>query len=430
MSAAAGSDGIRYHVQSTAHCLRDGFPYFEHHDTVSALWSTKWRAPCAAGLYPFTDGKLEDFDPIFAELVELSGDDPAFFHRPDDYARPFLPVAARLADRAEAALAAGQRDQAAEHFLRAAAVYRIARFPIIRSPFGAEAWVRGKEAFGKGAALLDPPIVPLQVPFTAADPAAGDAERAIEACLRVPAGAPPEAGWPVLLFICGLDSYRTDNTVRLRQHVERGFAALILEIPGTGDCPAAANDPASPDRLMSSVLDWIAAEGRARHLDAARVVARGISTGGYYAFRIAHTHADRLLAAVAEGGGCHHMFDPAWINAQDRMEYPFALAGALAWKFGYRDVDPAAAVRRYAAEAQKFSLVKAGLLGMPSCRMLAINGMEDSIFPIEDNFLVALQGTNKDLVARGNRGHMGSPGADDLLLDWIDKVAAGDAGFA
>ena len=117
----------------------------------------------------------------------------------------------------------------------------------------------------------------------------------------------------------------------------------------------------------------------------------GPSTGGYYAFRIAHTHADRLFAVVAQGGGCHHMFDPAWIRAQDQMEYPFALAGALVYKFGYREPDHAAAVARYTAEGRKFSLVDSGIIGTPTCKLLVINGMEDSIFPIEDSFIAATQ---------------------------------------
>ena len=210
-----------------------------------------------------------------------------------------------------------------------------------------------------------------------------------------------------------------------QQHVDRGFATLSFEIPGTGDCPAAPNDPASPDRLMSSVLDWVTALASEYGFDLTKVVARGISTGGYYALRIAHTHADRLFAVVAQGGGCHHMFDPAWIGAQDRMEYPFALAEALAYKYGYRDTDYPAAVARYAAEGSKFSLVEAGIVGRPTCKLLVINGMEDSIFPIEDSFIVAVEGDKKDLIARGDRGHMGNPGAEELLYQWIDDTLAG-----
>lgn len=220
-----------------------------------------------------------------------------------------------------------------------------------------------------------------------------------------------------MLFICGLDAYRTDHTPRTREHVERGYATLSFEIPGTGDCPAAPNDPTSPDRLMSSVLHWVDTSRDAYGLDQNKVAARGVSTGGYYAFRLAHTHADRVCPVVAQGGGSHHMFDADWIRAQNRMEYPYALAEALAYKFGYRASDGDAALTQYAAEAHKFSLLKAGLLDRASCRLLVINGMEDSIFPIEDSLIVATQGVNKDLVARGYRGHMGNPGAEDLQVD-------------
>jgi hypothetical protein len=51
--------------------------------------------------------------------------------------------------------------------------------------------------------------------------------------------------------------------------------------------------------------------------------------------------------------------------------------------------------------------------------------MEDSIFPIEDNFIVARHGVNKDLLARGNRSHMGDPGGEDILCTWLDEVIAG-----
>ena len=411
-----------YHVQSTAETIRDGFPYFPHHDSVSALWSKKWRMPCAHGIYPFTDANVEDFDPIFSDLVARSGDQRDILYQPDEYAKPFLPVGERLASMAAQAEEQGDAANARDLYLRAAAVYRIARFPINRSPLSHEAWERGKAAYTKGGQYLTPPSVPVELPFVHADQSAGDSDAPIQAYLRLPAGERPKDGWPVLLFVCGLDAYRTDHTPRTQAHVDRGFATLSFEIPGTGDCPAAPNDPASPDRLMSSVLDWVAANGRTYGFDLTKIVVRGISTGGYYAMRVAHTHASRLFVAVAQGGGCHHMFDPAWIGAQDQMEYPFALAPALAYKFGYRGPDPVAA---YAADAGKFSLLASGVLDHPSCKLLVINGMEDSIFPIEDSLIVATRGDKKDLILRGNRGHMGNPGAEDILYQWIDNAAEG-----
>jgi hypothetical protein len=59
------------------------------------------------------------------------------------------------------------------------------------------------------------------------------------------------------------------------------------------------------------------------------------------------------------------------------------------------------------------------------CKLLVINGIEDSIFPIEDSIIATTQGDDKDLVARGDRGHIGNPGAEDIIYDWLDKAAAG-----
>ena len=411
-----------FHVTSTAKQVREGFPYFPYHESVSALWQNKWRTPCAHGIYPFTDGNVEDFDPIFAELVRLSGDRPDILYNPDEYAKPFFPVGDKLVSLAERAEAQGDTDKARELYLRAAAVYRIARFPINRSPVSQQAWKQGKAAYVKAGQYMNPPSVPVNVPFTHADAAAGDSHVPIEAYLRMPKGDKPKEGWPVLLFICGLDAYKTDHTPRTQEHVDRGFATLSFEIPGTGDCPAAPNDPTASDRLMSSILDWVSANSAAYGFNSKQIVARGISTGGYNAMRIAHTHADRLFAVVAQGGGCHHMFDATWIRASDQMEYPFALAEALAYKFGFRGSDP---VTAYASEGHKFSLLTSGVLDHPSCKLLVIDGMEDSIFPIEDNFIVAMKGDKKDLIARGNRQHMGNPGAEPILYNWIDDAIAG-----
>jgi hypothetical protein len=411
-----------YHVQSTAVELKNGFPYFSHHDSISALWAKKWRPPCQHGIYPFGDGNVGDFDPVFQELIKASGDNSDILFRPDDYASAFFPSAEQLVSLAEEAEEEGETAKARDLYLRAAAVYRIARFPINRSRLTQLAWERGKAAYVKGGRYLSPPNIAVDIAFTHADPSAGDQNVPIQAYLRIPKGEIPANGWPILLLICGLDAYKTDNTSRTQIHADRGFATLSFEIPGTGDCPAVPNDPTSPGRLMSSVHDWVTENAIEYGFNIARIVARGISTGGYYAIRIAHTHAEHLFAVAAQGGSCHHMFDAAWIGAQNQMEYPFALADALAHKFGYRGPDPLAA---YAVDARKFSLLDAGLLNQPSCKLLLINGMEDSIFPIEDNFIVARRGVNKDLLARGNRSHMGNPGGEDILYTWLDEVTAG-----
>ena len=72
-----------------------------------------------------------------------------------------------------------------------------------------------------------------------------------------------------------------------------------------------------------------------------------------------------------------------------------AMLETMAYKFGFRGAD---AIEKYTAEAWKFSLLESGLLGKETCRLLIINGMEDTLWPIEDCILVAMSGTNINLL--------------------------------
>ena len=140
----------------------------------------------------------------------------------------------------------------------------------------------------------------------------------IPVIVRRPAGISQRL--PVVIQIFGLDGYRTEFTPASTAWTSRGWAAVAVEIPGTGDCPALKQDPKSPDRLWSSLLDWLVAQD---WVDTKKIVAWGVSTGGYYAMRIAHTHKDRLAGVVAQGGGSHYMFDREWLENVAHLEYPF-----------------------------------------------------------------------------------------------------------
>lgn len=408
-----------YHVQASV----DNNASFPFHETVSATWNLRWKFLAQRGLYPFTDGNGADFEEIFERLIADSKDDAAVFADPDNYAAPFFPVAEKLYEQGNAAEQSGDLDAARDFFLRCAAVYRIARFPINRSPATHKAWERGLDAYLRVSPLLDPPNLPVEIKHSHALASAGESTSdVIHAFVRIPKGEQPAGGWPVVLFICGLDAYRTDHSAypggKLQCHLEAGRALVVVDIPGTADSPAAREDPESPDRLWSSVLDWITSQDHGYAFDASRVAAIGISTGGYYAMRIAHTHADRLVGVVAQGGGSHHMFEPEWIRAMNHMEYPFALSNAIAYKFGFDDVD-----KFIASEPQKrFSLLETGILDRPSTRLLLINGMEDSIFPIEDSMLLLTRGSVKEARFIPGRGHMGFPEGQDFIAEWMTKL--------
>lgn len=57
---------------------------------------------------------------------------------------------------------------------RAAALYRIARFPIARSPKTFEAWTLGKAAYMKASLYMHPNNTEVVIPHSNADISAGD----------------------------------------------------------------------------------------------------------------------------------------------------------------------------------------------------------------------------------------------------------------
>jgi dienelactone hydrolase len=125
---------------------------------------------------------------------------------------------------------------------------------------------------------------------------------------------------PVVILMTGLDGYRPDNTLRSQEFINRGWGTIIVEIPGTADCPADPADPKSGDRLWSSMFEWMEKDGR---FEMGKCMVWGLSAGGYYAVRVAHTHRERLKGVVAQGAGVHEFFDREWVERADGHEYPF-----------------------------------------------------------------------------------------------------------
>ncbi|KAK0724290.1 yellowish-green 1-like protein [Lasiosphaeris hirsuta] len=385
-----------------------------HHESFEQLWETKWKVPCAMGIYPFMFGSIKDFEPVAQAIIKKGLKEPYDW---DEYAASFFPKAEELAAIAAAAEAAGETEKASEYYLRSSAVYRIARFPAPRSPKQREAWAAGKAVFYKGAALLPHPIAEVLIPHVHALPGEG---ATVPVNFLLPPAASPAAPAPLLIIFTGLDGYRTELAVWQRGWLDKGVASLVVEIPGTGDSPALATDPTAPDRQWSSVLDWVAEQPA---VDANKVVVWGFSTGGYYALRVAHTHADRLLGSVSLGGGAHHMFDRAWLERVNLLEYPFDLANTLAFKFGYPHLES------FIQEAAKFSLVNDGTLEKKSCSLLLVNGDKDEIFPIDDLFVALEHGGPKLARVVKGKKHMGEPDSFFIILAWIHELLGLDGDY-
>ncbi|KAJ4349526.1 uncharacterized protein N0V89_008142 [Didymosphaeria variabile] len=384
---------------------------YGHEGSIKKLWEMRWMFPCKLGVYPFHDGKFEDFEPIFSHLISKDINDPFS----DKYTSSFLPTARSLAKQAQD-LESSDKEQAKKMYLRANAVYRLSRFPYIDTELKKTAFEEQKTAYLRGAALWDVPVTETIIAHKYASNNDGDK---IPLYIRKPPGKGP---FPTVLLITGLDGHRPDNTERTTEHLSRGWATVICDIPGTTvDCPANRRDPLSPDRLFSSILDWIRDE---QELDETKVVAWGLSAGGYYAIRLAHTHREMLKGAIGHGAGTHHYIGREWLEQVHRHEYPFGLERAYVGKYGYADW------KEMLERCQdEFSLVSGkgeGVAvvgdGMKSCRLLLINGVLDGCMPMEDSVLLSEYGTPKELRMVQGRAHMGYPEANSFVYPWMESI--------
>lgn len=348
----------------------------------------------------------QDFEPIVERLIKENQKEPYDW---DAYAAAFFPKAEELAAAARAAETEGNQEKAAELYMRASAVYRISRFPAPRSEKQRHAWVEGKKVAQRGLALAARPTKEITIPHAHGTEIDG---KEIQFYYHLPPGTTSNSPVPLVIILTGLDGYRTELAVWIEGWSRLGVATLILEIPGTGDSPAAPEDPTSPEREWSSLFDWI---DQQPELDHSRRALWGFSTGGYYAIRMAHTHAKRLTGVVAHGGGVHHMFSREWLSHVNHLEYPFDLATTLAYKFGY-----GSDLEKFKDEAMKFSLLNDGTLDGKECtRLLLVNGTGDEIFPIDDYYLCLMHGAPKEVRFVDGRKHMGEPESFGIILKWI-----------
>jgi pimeloyl-ACP methyl ester carboxylesterase len=390
---------------------------YGHRGSIQKLWEQRWKFPCTKGVYPFHDGKFEDFEPIFKHLIDNNINDPY----DDAYTNAFLPTARRLAKEAQEK-ESSDKETAQKLYLNANAVFRLARFPYIGTELKKQVFEEQKRVYEHGASLWDRPIECETIPHKHASNSDGPS---IPVYIRKPPGVGP---FPTILLITGLDGHRPDNTERTQEHLNRGWATLIIDIPGTTiDCPANKRDPLSPDRLFSSILTWIQERS---DLDEKKVIAWGLSAGGYYAIRLAHTHADSLLGSVGHGAGTHHYIGAEWLSQVGKHEYPFGLEEAYTQKYGYASFDEMKekCQREFSLVSGEGDGVAVVGKGMGSCRLLLVNGTLDGCMPIEDSMLLAEYGSPKEMRFVRERAHMGYPEANGIVYPWLESVMEGKSG--
>ena len=333
-----------------------------------------------------------DPDEAVAVLDSLASPDP------EAWAAGFSARGTAHGERARSAAAA--HDEAGERRETGLAYgfHRVARYPAPTTPAKREAYRRSQEWYLRLARWAERPLERVRIPF-AGRPGEGDA---IVADLRLPGGATRP---PVLVLWGGIDSFKEER--RPEPFLARGFATCAIDMPGTGDAPIAGSPDAG--RMWDPLFDWLASRA---DLDGRRVAVLGSSTGGYWAAKLAHTHRERIVAAVDHGGPCHLAFEREWIVRAEEGEYPFALAETLAAAFG------GATAEDWLALAPRLSLLAQGLLDRPCAPLLLVHGVDDTVFPLADHELLLRHGAPKSARFFPG-GHMGDGDTATVIADWL-----------
>lgn len=298
-------------------------------------------------------------------------------------------------------------------YLRAQQVGHIGHYPIITDTVRQQIFDRELYAYYAGGSLFSTPIVQKLINHTHA--ANGDGAT-IPVTYRD--GNPNVAkgrAQPTIIFITGLDGFRADIPTKVQDTIyQNGWAVIVVEMPGTASCPANRTDPTSAERLWDSVLDWVDQQPQ---LDSNKTVAWANSAGGYYGLRIAHTHAKRLTAAVGQAGWSHFALTPIWFDIMGVGEYPMDLARGMMLKFGYANMS-----EMYAKAFNDYSLVANGIVNMNHTKLIVVNGMDDTIFPVEDSMLMQQYGVGKTSRFQPYGKHMGEPAGSQAIFAFLEEV--------
>ncbi|MFE5872816.1 alpha/beta hydrolase family protein [Streptomyces roseifaciens] len=337
-------------------------------------------------------------DAAARHIETLPGTDPR------SWAGHWLAGAEDFATRARRTEESGDREEALENWWQAYQFAFLGRYPSPLHPAKLHAYDRAVEYFGRVSALERVPIQHVAVPF---DGRAGEGEVLRFFVARPPAGA---ARPPVVMMWGGIDVWKEESYARGRLLRERGFATVHIDMPGVGQSPVHAGRDA--ERQWDPVFAWLREQ---KDLDTDRVAALGLSFGGYWAMKLAHTHREQLAAAVNWGGGVHLTFQPEWQErSRDASSYLMDLMPARARIFGGSTFED------YVERCPELSLLDQDVLDMPCCPLLLVNGKDDQQNASAD-LCLALEYGGPKTARMFPGGHMGEGPVLPTVLDWLTE---------
>ena len=226
-----------------------------------------------------------------------------------------------------------------------------------------------------------------------------------------------ETKTPVVIISGGIDTWKSELEIHSlsESFLKQGIATLVIDLPGTGECPI----PASPSAHLwfLSTLDVLQTHPR---IDGSRIGYYGLSFGGYWSTKMAFI-APWLSGVINTGGPIHHTFQPEWIKL-----LPPGLTTALGRMLdlqasGDKNRDEAELLTRM----EELSLDKQ--IAFPIQKyapILCINGEEDEVVPIAEIDFLKDKGIKQDTLIFVNDRHVASRNwnlHEEFSVRWMIK---------
>ena len=249
----------------------------------------------------------------------------ALVHRWEDLAREFSRLARRYEVQARASQAEGHDVTASDGFFSASVMYGAAQWPIFENTELNHALERKKtECFLEYAKHADHHVEAVEIPYGA---------KTLAGWFHLPPGY-TGGKLPCLVMVSGMDAFKElQINASADRFLRRGFACLMLDGPGQGTS-LTRGIWYDPDRYGEvGTAAWEAMAARPE-VDAARIMAWGLSFGSFWATQMAA--AEPRFAACAVMYTCFQpkswpLFEMASPSFKQRFMYMTGVAEEAAF---------------------------------------------------------------------------------------------------
>ena len=369
-------------------------------------------------------------------LYTAAGIEPG---NPDSWYKAWYGLGERIYSIGDQCLRNGHAASAREAFLRASMYYRAAEFYLHGNPSDPrilDSWRKSRDSFRRGAALLDPPVEVVEIPYEGTT---------LPGYILKPDNS--DRPRKTLIVQTGFDGTGEElYFTRAFFALERGYNVLIFEGPGQGGVVRAQHLYFRPDweHVVTPVVDFALSRPE---FDPKKLALMGVSMGGYLAPRAA-AHEHRLAALIANGGVWDLALRPGKTmadlpkEAEQMRQYPKetneflrkAMTKSVSFRWSMENGMFTFGVKtpvEFLLKYENYNME--GQAGLIRCPTLVINSVDDQFLPGQPKMLYDALTCPKTFMTFSREDMASShcqEGANLIsnqrVLDWLDDILSRD----